>query len=118
VTSIRTGRIKFFNRHAFWGFIQTDSGEGIFVHGTASRHPLKKGEAVEFAVESGRRGPIAKRVRAVTEKEIRQQIDREHSTSIEEVCSGDESERPELRSQSQLSAFRSKSETKSIAERI
>jgi superfamily II DNA/RNA helicase len=65
VTELR-GRIKFFDTKRGFGFIARPGDEDLFVHHSAldvPGHRLKEGQKVAFAVEPGRRGDEARRVR-------------------------------------------------------
>jgi cold shock protein len=64
------GRVKWFNDAKGFGFISGNDGRDVFVHHTAilaeGHRTLKEGEAVEFDLEPGPKGPKATNVR-VTE---------------------------------------------------
>ncbi len=57
------GKVKWFNDTKGYGFIETDSGDDIFVHYSAITgegfKTLKEGEEVEFEVTDGPKGPQA-----------------------------------------------------------
>lgn len=65
------GKIKFYDETKGYGFIERDDGEAdCFVHQSGLEDPnmrLVEGEAVEFDVEQGERGPKAVKVRKVSE---------------------------------------------------
>jgi cold shock protein len=62
----RTGRVKWFNNTKGYGFIQQDSGEDVFVHFSAIQEQgfksLDEGQAVEFEIIQGPKGPQAEKV--------------------------------------------------------
>jgi CspA family cold shock protein len=62
----RTGRVKWFNNTKGYGFIQQDNGEDVFVHYSAIQEQgfksLDEGQAVEFEVTQGPKGPQADKV--------------------------------------------------------
>ncbi len=63
------GKVKFFNAEKGYGFITQDDGDDVFVHfsnidGTGYR-TLEEGQAVEFEIGPGRKGPEALSVRAI-----------------------------------------------------
>jgi CspA family cold shock protein len=67
-TSIMTvGTVKWFNADKGYGFIAPESGEDIFVHFSAIQsagyRSREEGQAVEFDVTSGPKGPQAANVR-------------------------------------------------------
>ncbi len=60
------GTVKWFNASKGYGFIQRPSGEDVFVHFSAIQgegyRSLNEGQAVEFEVTSGPKGPQAANV--------------------------------------------------------
>jgi cold shock protein len=63
------GTVKWFNPDKGYGFIAVDSGEDVFVHFSAIQssgyRSLNEGQAVEFDITSGPKGPQAANVRPV-----------------------------------------------------
>jgi cold shock protein len=63
------GTVKWFNAEKGYGFIAPESGEDVFVHFSAIQasgyRSLEEGQAVEFDVTSGSKGPQAANVRLV-----------------------------------------------------
>lgn len=57
------GTVKWFNGEKGFGFITRENGEDLFVHFTAIQsdgyRTLEEGQAVEFEVGEGARGPQA-----------------------------------------------------------
>src|SRR5215216_4890332 len=69
-TSIMTvGTVKWFNAEKGYGFIAPESGEDVFVHFSAIQsagyRSLEEGQAVEFDVTSGPKGPQAANVQSL-----------------------------------------------------
>jgi cold shock protein len=60
------GTVKWFNAEKGYGFIQVDGGEDVFVHFSAIQgdgfKTLDEGQAVEFEITEGNRGPQAANV--------------------------------------------------------
>jgi cold shock protein len=61
------GTVKWFNASRGYGFIQPESGDDVFVHASAIEGDgsLEDGQAVEFDVVQGQKGPQAANVRPV-----------------------------------------------------
>jgi CspA family cold shock protein len=61
------GTVKWFNADKGYGFIAPESGEDVFVHFSAIQaagyRSLEEGQAVEFDVTSGPKGPQTANVR-------------------------------------------------------
>jgi cold shock protein len=66
-TSMTVGTVKWFNANKGYGFIQPESGNDVFVHASAIQDggSLQDGQAVEFDITQGQKGPQAANVRAV-----------------------------------------------------
>lgn len=62
-----TGKVKWFNSTKGFGFITTDEGTDVFVHHSDIQgegfKTLDEGDAVEFDVTEGQKGPKAANVR-------------------------------------------------------
>jgi CspA family cold shock protein len=62
-----TGKVKWFSATKGYGFIESDEGGDVFVHYTAIEgsgfKTLEQGQAVEFEIQQGTKGPQAVRVR-------------------------------------------------------
>ena len=60
------GKVKWFNAEKGFGFIEREDGTDVFVHFSAIQsegyRSLDEGQAVEFEVEEGVRGPQAANV--------------------------------------------------------
>jgi CspA family cold shock protein len=67
--STTTGTVKWFNEAKGFGFITQESGPDVFVHFSAISgdgfKTLGEGQAVEFTVTDGPKGPQAENVVAV-----------------------------------------------------
>ncbi len=64
------GKVKWFNDSKGYGFITPDDGErDLFVHHSDIQmdgfRTIREGQAVEFEVEEGPKGPAAKSVKIV-----------------------------------------------------
>ena len=67
---IHRGRLTFFNDSKGYGFITPDDGsKDVFVHHTAIQsagfRSLQEGDAVEFEIQEGQKGPAAANVRKI-----------------------------------------------------
>ena len=64
-----TGTVKWFNDAKGFGFIEREGGSDVFVHHSAIQaegfKSLAEGQAVEFEVVQGQKGPAAENVTAV-----------------------------------------------------
>ena len=64
-----TGKVKWFNDAKGYGFIQCDDGGDVFVHHKDIQsdgfRSLREGEAVEFEIVEGEKGPRAANVTRV-----------------------------------------------------
>ncbi|NMO95388.1 cold shock domain-containing protein [Paenibacillus lemnae] len=60
------GTVKWFNAEKGYGFISVEGGEDVFVHFSAIQgdgfKSLEEGQAVEFEITDGNRGPQAANV--------------------------------------------------------
>ncbi|WP_203141362.1 cold-shock protein [Marinobacter mangrovi] len=67
--STTNGTVKFFNETKGFGFITREDGPDVFVHYSAIQgggfKTLAEGQAVEFTVTQGQKGPQAENVVAV-----------------------------------------------------
>ena len=64
------GKVKWFNDSKGYGFITPDDGsKDVFVHHTAIQsegfRSLQEGDAVEFEIQEGQKGPAAANVRKI-----------------------------------------------------
>ncbi len=63
------GKVKWFNDSKGYGFIEQESGDDVFVHHSSIQgegfKSLQEGQAVEFEIEQGQKGPSAVNVVAV-----------------------------------------------------
>ncbi len=66
------GKVEWFNAAKGYGFIGREDGTDVFVHYSAIQSggykDLKEGEAVEFEIEQGAKGPQAARVVPVRQR--------------------------------------------------
>jgi CspA family cold shock protein len=66
---VASGTVKWFNAEKGFGFITNGDGTDVFVHFSAIQgngyKSLDEGQAVEFDVEQGQKGPLAANVRLV-----------------------------------------------------
>jgi CspA family cold shock protein len=65
---VTVGTVKWFNANKGYGFIKPESGSDVFVHVSAIQdgdRSLEEGQAVEFDITQGPKGPQATNVRPV-----------------------------------------------------
>ncbi len=66
---MKTGTVKWFNGEKGFGFISVEGGDDVFVHFTAINSDgyktLEEGQAVNFEVVEGEKGPQAANVTRV-----------------------------------------------------
>ncbi len=64
-----TGKVKWFNATKGYGFITGDDGKEVFVHFSAIQvdgfKTLDEGQAVEYDVNEGEKGPQASNVKKI-----------------------------------------------------
>ena len=64
-----TGTVKWFNESKGFGFISPESGPNVFAHFSAITgdgfKTLKEGQAVEFDITEGKKGPQAENIIAL-----------------------------------------------------
>lgn len=64
-----TGKVKWFDPQKGFGFISLDNGDDIFIHyseiSSDGFKTLDEGQAVEFNIEDGSKGPVAKNLTIV-----------------------------------------------------
>ena len=64
------GKVKRFNNSKGYGFIEQEGGNDVFVHFSAitgtGYKSLEEGQAVEFEITQGPKGPQAANVRVVS----------------------------------------------------
>jgi cold shock CspA family protein len=64
VSSVRTGKVTFFNTSKGFGFIKdSENGESIFVHSNGLLNPIKENDKVTFETERGFKGLNAVKVK-------------------------------------------------------
>jgi CspA family cold shock protein len=65
--AVATGTVEWFDSNRGYGFIRPEQGEDVFVHISAVEasglQTLQEGQAVEFDIEQGRKGPQAANLR-------------------------------------------------------
>jgi cold shock protein len=63
---METGTVKFFNAAKGFGFIVvSSSGRDIFVHVSGLIDEIREGDAVQFEIQDGKKGPNAINVHRV-----------------------------------------------------
>jgi len=72
VITLPKGTVKWFNEKKGYGFITQEDGQEIFVHFSSISMPgfktLAEGDEVQFDVEDGDRGSVAKNVTRAQEE--------------------------------------------------
>jgi CspA family cold shock protein len=68
-SSMAQGTVKWFNAEKGFGFITSGDGQDVFVHYSnidmTGFRVLEEGQAVEFTVGTGQKGPQAESVRVI-----------------------------------------------------
>jgi CspA family cold shock protein len=66
-SAMTVGTVKWFNANKGYGFIKPEAGNDVFVHASAIQGDgsLEEGQAVEFDIIQGQKGPQAANVRPV-----------------------------------------------------
>lgn len=55
------GKVKFFNEAKGYGFIKDDESQAeLFVHATALKEQIKQDDVVNFDIEEGKKGKMAR----------------------------------------------------------
>lgn len=69
MSTVRTGKVKWFNETKGFGFIEQDQGPDVFVHFKAINSTgfktLTEGQRVQFSVTQGQKGPQAENVTVI-----------------------------------------------------
>jgi cold shock protein len=68
VSTVPTGRVKWYDSEKGFGFVTQDGGEDVYVRASAlppGVETLKAGQRIEFGMAEGRRGPQALSVRLI-----------------------------------------------------
>ncbi|MDD4355355.1 MAG: cold shock domain-containing protein [Candidatus Izemoplasmatales bacterium] len=64
-----TGKVKWFNAEKGFGFITAEDGKDVFAHFSQIQKDgyksLQEGEAVEFDITEGQKGPQASNIRSL-----------------------------------------------------
>lgn len=90
VSTVPTGKVKWYDAEKGFGFLSQDEGEDVYVRSSAlpeGAEALKPGQRVEFGMAAGRRGPQALTVKvldpapsvAKNTREARKEQPRRHS---------------------------------------
>jgi len=63
------GKVKWFNDHKGFGFIEQDEGDDLFFHYSAIQgsgfRSLSEGQLVSFDITNGKKGPAADNVKSL-----------------------------------------------------
>ncbi|GDY30180.1 cold-shock protein CspA [Gandjariella thermophila] len=68
MSTVPTGRVKWYDSEKGFGFVTQDGGEDVYVRASAlppGVQTLKAGQRIEFGMAEGRRGPQALSVRLI-----------------------------------------------------
>ena len=68
MSTVPTGKVKWYDTEKGFGFLATEEGDEVFVHASAlpaGLEALKPGSKVEFGIADGKRGPQALSIRVL-----------------------------------------------------
>ena len=63
MSKVEKGRLKWFKHEKGFGFIEVEDGKDIFVHISQLEDHIEPGDAVDFKIKEGNKGPVAVEVK-------------------------------------------------------